>query len=199
MMCGKLHAKVLRAVILMMMAAALLCSCRGTDETGTTGREDAKMAITVTSTAFEDGGTIPVRYTCDGGNVSPPLSWSGGPDGVESVALICDDPDAPRGTFVHWVLFNLPPTTTSLDVDVSREELIPGSPRQGKNSAGKIGYTGPCPPSGTHRYYFKVYALDTVLEVAPGITKEELVDAMEGHIVAQGQLMGRYSRGQAAR
>jgi len=152
------------------------------------------MAITITTSAFMEGEGIPAKYTCDGENASPPLSWSGVPEGVESLALICDDPDAPRGTFVHWVLFNLPPDTSGLPENVPPQETLANKARQGRNDAGKIGYTGPCPPSGIHRYYFKIYALDAALDLDPGSTKAELLDAMEGHILAQGRLMGRYSR-----
>ncbi len=152
------------------------------------------MAIEVTSTAFEEGGAIPVRYTCDGLDVSPPLSWSSPPEGTRSVALIADDPDAPRGTFVHWVIYNLPPDTHELPEDVPEQETLPSGAAQGVNGAGGVGYMGPCPPGGTHRYLFKVYALDTSLDLGAGATKEDLADLMEGHILAEGRLMGTYRR-----
>jgi Raf kinase inhibitor-like YbhB/YbcL family protein len=152
------------------------------------------MSIDVASPAFEEGGAIPARYTCDGLDVSPPLSWSSLPDGTQSLALIADDPDAPRGTFVHWVLYNLPPDTHRLPEDVPNRERLPSGAVQGVNSAARVGYMGPCPPSGTHRYFFKVYALDTGLDLGGGTTKEELVNAMEGHVLAEGQLMGTYRR-----
>jgi hypothetical protein len=152
------------------------------------------MEIKVTSSAFEDGGLIPAKYTCDGEDISPPLQWAGVPEGAGSVALICDDPDAPMGTFVHWVLFNLPATTTELAEDVPADKTLPNGARQGITDFGRIGYGGPCPPSGTHRYFFKIYALDTELALKAGASKREMLRAMEGHILAQGQLMGKYRR-----
>ena len=149
------------------------------------------MEIDVRSTAFEEGGAIPARYTCDGLDVSPPLQWISVPDGTQSLALIADDPDAPGGTFVHWVIYNLPPDTQRLPEDVPNRETLPGGAVQSLNGAGTIGYTGPCPPSGTHRYFFNVYALDTELDPGGG----DLVSAMEGHVLAEGRLMGTYRRG----
>lgn len=152
------------------------------------------MSIEVKSTAFQEGGMIPKVYTCDGKDISPPLSWSGVPVEAKSLALIMDDPDAPRGTWVHWVLFNLPPDTKGLSEKTPPSASLSGGAKHGKNSWPKLGYGGPCPPSGTHRYYFKVYALDTVLNLKDGSTKEQLLKAMEGHILAEGQLMGKYAR-----
>ena len=152
------------------------------------------MDIKVTSTAFSHEGLIPSKYTCDGADVSPPLQWQGIPKGTKSIALISDDPDAPVGTWVHWVLFNLPPDAASLDENVPRQETLPNGARQGKNDFGKIGYGGPCPPSGTHRYFFKICALDTLLDLPPGSKKSDLLKAMEGHILGRGQLMGKYKR-----
>jgi Raf kinase inhibitor-like YbhB/YbcL family protein len=122
------------------------------------------------------------------------LSWSGLPEEAESIALICDDPDAPMGTWVHWVLFNLPANADGLPEDVPASKTLRNGAGHGKNDFKRLGYGGPCPPGGTHRYYFKVYALDTMLDCEPGITKAELLKAMEGHILAEGQLMGRYQR-----
>lgn len=137
---------------------------------------------------------IPRHYTCDGENVSPPLAWGDVPEGTKSLALIADDPDAPGGTFTHWVLYNLPPHLRELPEDVRRDETLPNGAMQGTNSFRKIGYGGPCPPGGTHRYYFKLYALDTELDLAPGATKERLLDAMRGHVLAETEVMGKYSR-----
>jgi Raf kinase inhibitor-like YbhB/YbcL family protein len=152
------------------------------------------MAIKVTSSAFKDGEIIPKQYTCDGNDISPPLTWSGAPQETKSIALICDDPDAPMGTWVHWVLFNLPPASNALPAEVSSARVLDNGAKHGKNDFRRFGYGGPCPPGGTHRYYFKVYALDSVLDLDPGITKADLVKAMQGHIIAEGQLMGRYKR-----
>jgi len=152
------------------------------------------MEIKVKSEAFEEGGMIPKKYTCDGEDASPPLSWTGVPEGTEALALICDDPDAPVGTWVHWVIFNIPPDTTGLSENIPPERVLESGARQGRNDFGNIGYGGPCPPRGTHRYYFKLYALDKKVDLEPGATKDELLKAMEGHILAEGKLMGRYKR-----
>jgi len=152
------------------------------------------MAITVTSTAFAEGELIPRRHTCDGQDVSPPLVWSGIPEGTQSIVLICDDPDAPMGTWVHWVLFNLPAETAELSDDIPETATLESGAVHGKNDFGRLGYGGPCPPGGTHRYFFKVYALDQKLSLESGATKAQLCQAMEGHVLAEGQLMGKYSR-----
>ncbi|MHC4184609.1 MAG: YbhB/YbcL family Raf kinase inhibitor-like protein [Planctomycetota bacterium] len=152
------------------------------------------MEIKVTSSAFEEGALIPSRYTCDGADVSPPLQWESVPEGTNSVALISDDPDAPMGTWVHWVLFDLPPETRQLAENMPTDKTLPSGARQGTNDFRKIGYGGPCPPDGTHRYFFKIYALDSVIDLTPGATKQELLKAMQGHILGQGQLMGKYKR-----
>ena len=152
------------------------------------------MNMEVKSTAFQEGAMIPKLYTCDGQDISPALSWSGVPSEAKSLALVMDDPDAPRGTWVHWVLFNIPPDTTSLAENLPRTASLPNGAKHGNNSWSKLGYGGPCPPGGAHRYYFKVYALDVVLALSTGITVGQLLKAMEGHILAEGQLMGRYAR-----
>ena len=152
------------------------------------------MDLEVRSNAFKYGGYIPSKYTCDGDNVSPQLSWSKGPNGTKSYAIIADDPDAPMGTWVHWVIYNIPENITSLPEALSDDKQLDFGAFQGKNDFRRIGYGGPCPPGGTHRYYFKVYALDTVLDVDPGLTKRQLLKAMEGHILAKGELMGKYLR-----
>ena len=153
------------------------------------------VTIEVTSPAFKAGETIPEKYSCDGADLSPPLEWSQAPEGTKSVALICEDPDAPRGMWVHWVLWGLPPDSTSLPEAVPPDTVLANSGRQGKNDWGRIGYGGPCPPPGpAHRYFFKLYALDTGLELQPGATRKDLLAAIDGHILAEGQLMGMYKR-----
>jgi Raf kinase inhibitor-like YbhB/YbcL family protein len=148
----------------------------------------------LTSTAFPEGGTIPKDYTGDGRDVSPPLTWSEVPDGTRSFALIGDDPDAPRGTWVHWVLYNLPADQRELTEGVPTDPTLPNGARQGKNDFNNTGYGGPAPPPGKpHRYFFKLYALDTTLNLPEGATKAQLEQAMKGHVLAQGQLMGKYS------
>ena len=152
------------------------------------------MQIEIKSSAFEEGGMIPKKYTCDGADVSPPLSWASAPEGTKTIALICDDPDAPMGTWVHWVLFNLPADVKELPENVPSEKNLDNGAMQGVNDFGNIGYGGPCPPGGTHRYYFKLYALDTQINLQAGATKRDLLKAMEGHTLAEGQLMGKYRR-----
>ncbi len=148
----------------------------------------------IQSSEFKEGDTIPVKYTCDDIDISPPIEWSNVPAGTKVFALICDDPDAPGATWVHWVLFNIPGDLRKLPENVPVTETLSNGARQGKTDFGSIGYGGPCPPGGTHRYYFKIYALDSELDSNPGITKKELLKAMEGHILEEGQLMGRYKR-----
>ncbi|MGD2295867.1 MAG: YbhB/YbcL family Raf kinase inhibitor-like protein [Candidatus Aminicenantes bacterium] len=152
------------------------------------------MDIKITSDAFQEGDMIPKKHTCDGINISPQLAWEGVPEGTETLALINDDPDAPMGTWVHWVVFDIPAHVREIPENVPPERELGTGGKQGVNDFGKIGYGGPCPPSGTHRYYFKLYALDSVIGLERGATKDDLLKAMEGHILAQGQLMGRYSR-----
>ncbi len=154
------------------------------------------MAFILTSTAFKDGATIPGKHTCDGVDVSPPLAWSGTPAGTRSVALIADDPDAPGGTWVHWVLYNLPAEVSELPENIAKvESLDLGGARQGRNDFRRPGYGGPCPPPGpAHRYFFKLYALDTRLELKAGAQKKDVEAAMEGHVLGSAQLMGTYAR-----
>lgn len=147
------------------------------------------------SSAFGAGGTIPTMYTCDGQDVSPPLSWSEPPAGTESLVLLCDDPDAPVGTWDHWVLFNIPAASRSLPEGMGAEPVIDGAGVQGTNSWDRIGYGGPCPPKGgEHRYYFRLYALDTNLDLDSGAMRKDVEKALQAHVLAQGQLMGRYGR-----
>jgi Raf kinase inhibitor-like YbhB/YbcL family protein len=152
------------------------------------------MELEIKSAAFSEGEAIPGKYTCDGKDVSPPLSWSGAPAGAKSFALICDDPDAPSGDWVHWVVFDLPPSSTGLPEGVPAREEIAGGGRQGRNDFRKTGYGGPCPPGGTHRYVFSLFALDRELGLGAGATKAQLSAAMKGHVLAEGRLTGKYSR-----
>jgi len=154
-----------------------------------------KGTLVVTSPAFANGKPIPAKYTGDGDDVSPPLKWTGLPAGTRSVALICDDPDAPGGDWTHWVLFNITPSETSLPEGVPEAEELPRGAMHGLNDFGRPGYGGPAPPSGpAHRYRFRVYALDTVLIVRPRAKRSALDDAMAGHILATGELVGTYGR-----
>jgi Raf kinase inhibitor-like YbhB/YbcL family protein len=152
-------------------------------------------SIPLTSSAFVPGGTIPVAHTCDGPDSSPPLAWGEPPQGTRSFALICDDPDAPMGTWVHWVLFNLPGTTRSLSEKFPTDGELPTGARQGKNDFGRLGYGGPCPPRGpAHRYHFRLYALDTTVDLKVGARKDELEASIRGHVLGEGDLMGKYGR-----
>jgi Raf kinase inhibitor-like YbhB/YbcL family protein len=148
----------------------------------------------LTSSAFKEGQSIPVKYTCDGKNVSPELKWSNVPQGTKSLALICDDPDAPHGTFVHWVLYDIPPTVTELKEGIPSDSQLSNGAKHGMPGFNRPGYGGPCPPSGTHRYFFKLYALDFIPGLPSGVTKNDLLKAMEGHILEMVQLMGTYQR-----
>lgn len=194
----------------------LTCSCQGqpadsspgshSDTGGQTGSELAKtdsnkktggdvMIITVGSSAFKEGEFIPKKYTGEGADVSPPLTLSGIPEGAKSIAIICNDPDAPVGNWVHWVIFNIKPDTKSLAENLPKTVTVLETANQGTNDFRKIGYNGPMPPPGKpHRYFFKVYALDTILKLPESTKKADLEKAMKGHILAEGQLMGKYKR-----
>jgi Raf kinase inhibitor-like YbhB/YbcL family protein len=148
----------------------------------------------VTSSAFAEEQMIPPRFTCDGEDVSPALEWSQVPEGTQSFALISDDPDAPVGTWVHWVYYDIPAQLRSLPEAIPADEQPAAGGTQGVNDFRRIGYGGPCPPGGTHRYYFKLYALDARLDLPPGASKQQVLDAMAGHVLAEGRLMGRYKR-----
>jgi len=153
------------------------------------------MSFTLSSAAFPPGGEIPSKYACSGADVSPALSWNDPPAGTQSFALIADDPDAPVGTWVHWVAYDLPASARQLPEGVPKTEAIAGGGVQGQNDFRKTGYGGPCPPPGKpHRYYFKLYALDGKLNLKPGATKKVVEPAMEGHILAQAEVMGRFQR-----
>jgi Raf kinase inhibitor-like YbhB/YbcL family protein len=178
--------------------ALVLPACGGGDPGVVEGRP---MTIRLESSAFQEGGMIPRTYTCDGEDISPPLSWSGVPESARSLVLICEDPDAPLGTWTHWLLYNLPAEVTALPERLPPEGTIQVASggakhpaRQGRNDFRKLGYGGPCPPSGTHRYYFRLFALDTTLNLEPGASRKQVLGAMEKHILAQGELMGRYAR-----
>ena len=149
---------------------------------------NAASSISITSPSFQAGGDIPTKFTCNGTSVSPELQISSVPNEAKSLVLIVDDPDAPRGLFTHWIVWNIDPKTTRV-----AENGAPTAGIQGTNDFGKRIYGAPCPPSGTHRYFFKIFALDTKLELKPNARRAELDAAMRGHVLAQGELMGRYS------
>lgn len=150
--------------------------------------------LVVRSSAFGEGERLPADFTCDGANMSPPVEWSGVPAQAESLAVIVDDPDAPSGDWVHWLVYDLPSSVTQLTAGIPEAGRLSGGGSQGRTDFGSFGYKGPCPPSGTHRYFFKVYALDSMLHLKPGATKKELLEAMQGHVLAEGRWMGTYER-----
>ena len=147
----------------------------------------------LTSSAFKQGESVPAKYSCDGDDVSPPLAWGGVPANTKSFALIVDDPDAPAGTWIHWTLFNIPPSAKVLPEGIRKMAQLSDGSIQGMTSHGSVGYEGPCPPSGTHRYYFTLYALDCLLNLDQSATKDVILNAIKGHVLAEGQLMGTYS------
>ncbi len=184
--------KLVLAPAIAICIVALLTVCSRDERDATPVVPSADAAIVLSSTAFEHESAIPRRHTCDGDDVSPPLAWTGVPDTARSLALIVDDPDAPKGTWVHWVLYNLTADTNELGEGASTDQV---AAVDGKNDFGRVGYGGLCPPSGSeHRYFFNLYALDSSLSLAPAASKAALVSAMEGHILAQGTLTGKYKR-----
>jgi Raf kinase inhibitor-like YbhB/YbcL family protein len=172
---------------------AWLCAAGCSNEAGT--GQGNLVKIQVTSTAFAESQPIPQKYTGDGDDISPPLHWNGAPPQTKSFALVCEDPDAPMGTFTHWVIYDVPSKAAALSVNIAKTGTLPDGSRQGQNGFNNIGYNGPSPPPGqTHRYFFKVYALDTNLDLDPGTSKGELLNAMNGHVIAEGELMGTYQQ-----
>jgi Raf kinase inhibitor-like YbhB/YbcL family protein len=185
----------LKVLLTMTALAITICGCERRNHPGHACEERSReMTISIGSSAFQETGTIPAKYTCDGNDVSPPLKWTAAPEGTKSIALTCDDPDAPMGTWVHWVMWNIPPSVQELPENVPPKPELPDGSRQGISDFGRPGYGGPCPPSGVHRYYFRICALDTVLDLPSSSRKADLLKAMKGHILAEGQLMGKYSR-----
>ena len=152
------------------------------------------MSIEVRSSVFEHENAIPQKYACDGDDVSPPIEWRGVPAEAQSVALIANDPDAPGGTFTHWVVFNIPVGESGFEEGVPNTTRLANGAVQGVNDFKKIGYGGPCPPDGIHRYFFQVFALDTELDLSGDVTENELREAMQGHVVAEGEVMGKYRK-----
>ena len=186
-------------LLLFLVAGLAVCflACNGNgDSSQATPVSVSGTGLSISSPAFQDGDPIPAKYTCDGEDVSPPLEWSNVPDGTESIALIVDDPDAPGGTFVHWVFYDLPEDSDGLAEGISTRRLGALGGSSGSNNLGESGYGGPCPPRGDeHRYFFRLYSLDGELGLESGATKSELFQAMEGRVLDQAELMGTYQRG----
>ncbi len=172
--------------------ALVLAAC--TTATISPTSQEAPMTLTLSSSAFSAGKSIPGEYSCKGRNISPALAWTGVPASTTSFALIVDDPDAPSGTFTHWVIYNIPAVSQGLAQGVARQPTFDDGSAQGRNSYNHQYYDGPCPPSGTHRYFFRLYALDSRLDLPPGATADQLRKATQGHILAQGELMGTFSK-----
>lgn len=182
----------MRRVILLGLIA--LSGCQPNKESKAMPPGGETMKLTLTSSAFAPGGMIPKKYSGEAENISPPLAWSEVPGQTKSLALIVDDPDAPSGDWVHWVIYNMPATMREMPEDIGPDERVAGIGIQGRNDSRKIGWDGPYPPSGTHRYFFRFYALDTVLDDVPGLSKAQLLKAMTGHVLVKAELMGRYKR-----
>ncbi len=158
-------------------------------------QKQPETTFQLTSTAFDPDGAIPVKYTCDGANVSPALAWSDPPAGTQSFALIVDDPDAPQKTMAHWLIYSIPPATRALPEGTSKDGKLPDGSRQGKNDQGKVGYSGPCPPPGAvHHYFFKLYALDYNPNLKPKVKEADVVLALKDHVLAQSELIARFQR-----
>ena len=185
--------KALFASIVLLFGCA--ASCSKADNATVSTERSAPMTIQIKSAAFANGQPIPQKHTCDGEDISPALSWDKSPEGTKSLAIICDDPDAPSGTWVHWVIYDLAAATTELPEAIPAKEDVLSGAKQGKNDFSRIGYGGPCPPKGNaHRYYFKLYALDSVLNLKAGATKSDVESAMKGHVLGEGKIMGTYKR-----
>jgi len=193
-----------KSVFLLFLPLLLLCSCPNREAATDKNTSDKNvnniqpkgetMTVEITSPAFTNEQPIPVKHSGLAENLSPALNWTAGPESTQSYAIVCDDPDAPTSQpWVHWVIYNIPADVTSLPEAVPTTPTLSSGAAQGRNDAGRSGYTGPRPPSGTHRYYFKLYALDSKLDLAPGATKNELLKAMKGHILAEGVLMGTFA------
>ena len=185
-----------RRIYLLILLSMLFSACAAAPATPEPTKSEASMALQLTSDAFVNGQSIPAKYTCVGKNISPALAWNEPPTGTQSFTLIVDDPDAPGQTWVHWVLFNIKPDMRSLqeDLPITGKNVDPNAIYVGNNSSGATAYQGPCPPSGTHRYFFKLYALDTLINLLPGATKEQVLKSMDGHTLAQTELMGTFSK-----
>ncbi|MGA7733747.1 MAG: YbhB/YbcL family Raf kinase inhibitor-like protein [Chloroflexia bacterium] len=184
-------------LVLLVLVAISLAGCDSNPNTPTSASTpigDYEPSIPFTSAAFINNQPIPQKHSCDGADVSPPLQWGDTLPDVRSFALIMDDPDASGGTYVHWVVYNLPPTARSLPEGIRPDLEIEGGGLQGSNDSNVMGYGGPCPPGGTHHYHFKLYALSTPVDLPAGATKQQLEQAMKGHVLAYGELVGTYSR-----
>ena len=188
------HASVSRRVVLLIaLFSLILLTVVACGPKAPTPAKEAEVTISLSSAAFKERDQIPVKYTCDGQDISPPLAWGEPPQGTQAFALIVDDIDAPAGVFTHWVIFNIPSDSHKLEEAIATQVQLPGGALQGKNDSREISYAGPCPPGGcAHRYQFTLYALDQPVDLKAGVTKKQLLTAIQEHILAQGQLTGTY-------
>lgn len=183
------------AVVLFPLLMAPAVSCGSPPSSSAETRDSSTPGFQIASAAFHEGASIPVRFTCKDEDVSPPLAWTAPPHGTRTFALIVEDPDAPGGIWTHWVVFNLPAQARSLSENEPRQAQLPGGGLQGRNSFGHVGYGGPCPPAGpAHRYLFRLYALDSMLSLKAGASRQEVLAAIRGHVLGHTQLMGRFKR-----
>jgi Raf kinase inhibitor-like YbhB/YbcL family protein len=182
-------------VFTMLFLLLVVSGCTAVEKKENMEEVETMQNIMISTEAFREGDTIPPEYTCDGKDISPMLSWNGVPSNAKSIALIMDDPDAPGGTFVHWVFYNIPANVQNLSKGMPGNETLADGSLQGMTDFGRTGYGGPCPPPGKpHRYYFKIFALDTKLDLSSKAKKTDVERAMEGHVLARGELMGKYGR-----
>jgi len=193
--CSWRFVLVLCCVLLSPILLLPVVSCGNPAPGSAQGEDPAQSSFRIESAAFKEGAFIPARFTCQGENVSPPLAWVDPPSGARSFALMVEDPDAPAGTWTHWVVYNLPAQARAMEVNTPKQGELPNGGLQGMSSFGSVGYGGPCPPPGKpHRYFFRLYALDTELNLQPGATKADMLAALKGHILGEAQLMGRFKR-----
>ena len=195
---GRSSWRLVLGICIMLLSPTLLIpvlSCGHPSSGSAQAKEPAHSSFRIESTAFKEGAFIPVRFTCQGENVSPPLTWTDPPRGTRSFALIVEDPDAPAGTWTHWVVYSLPAQGRAMNENTPKQGELPTGGMQGTSSFGSVGYGGPCPPPGkAHRYFFRLYALDTVLNLQAGAHKSEVLAALKGHVLGEAQLMGRFKR-----
>ena len=178
-------------ILLFIMICGLESVCQNNNSIN---KNNKKMKLKINVSEKPETDFLPSKYTCDGRNISPPLVWTSAPENTVSFALICDDPDAPSGDWVHWVIFNIPANVSLLTENLEKKKIFENGTKQGVNDFRKIGYDGPCPPGGTHRYFFKLFALDTILDLNSGASKNQLINAMKGHIIEHTQMIKKYSR-----
>jgi Raf kinase inhibitor-like YbhB/YbcL family protein len=188
----------IHTISLLILILTINGGCKMKTQYNNNGNSDTMVmsaTMTISSTGFQNESSIPRRFSCQGDNSSPALSWTDVPHGTKTFALVCEDPDAPNGTFIHWVIWNIPSTENGLAESIPQHDSLPNGARQGINGAKKVGYMGPCPPPGNaHRYYFRLFALDKKLDLSGEVTRDKLMSAIHGHVLGEGEIMGTYQR-----